>query len=211
MVNLRERITKNGIRSLETKELIAVILGRGTKGKNVVELADKIVFDSQSLNITMSELLAYKGIGIAQACKILAAFELGKRKLEADSLMDQIADMSSLSEHLIKKIGNSPQEKLIAVYLDNNYHVIDEKVIFIGTTDAATVHPRDIIREALYVSATQVVIAHNHPSGRLEPSENDKNFSLRLLECCQLIGINLVDHIIVTKKAYSSMKIEKII
>ncbi|KRK80719.1 RadC family protein [Companilactobacillus nodensis] len=211
MVNLRERITKNGIKSLETKELIAVILGRGTKGNNVVELADKIVFESQNLNLDMKQLIAYKGIGIAQACKILAAFELGQRKLEADSLLSQIVDLSSLSEHLIKKIGNSPQEKLVAVYLDNSYHVIAEKIIFVGTTDAATVHPRDIIREGLYVAATQIVIAHNHPSGRLEPSENDKNFSLRLFKCCQLMGINLIDHVIVTKKAYSSMKSQKFI
>lgn len=211
MVNLRERITKNGIKSLKTTELVAVILGSGTKGKNVIELADKIVFESHDLNLNMEQLLSHKGIGIAQACKILAAFELGQRKLEADSQLNQIVDLSSLSKHLIKKIGNSPQEKLIAVYLDNGYRVIAEKVIFIGTTDAATVHPRDIIREALYISATQVVIAHNHPSGRLEPSENDKNFSLRLFKCCQLMGINLIDHLIVTKNTYSSLKTEKII
>ncbi|WP_334328890.1 RadC family protein [Companilactobacillus sp. HBUAS59699] len=211
MVNLRERITKNGIKSMETSELVAVILGNGTKGKNVIEIADKIVSESYNLNLNMEQLLSYKGIGTAQACKILAAFELGQRKLEADSLLNQVADLSSLSKHLIKKIGNSPQEKLVAVYLDNGYHVIAEKIIFIGTTDAATVHPRDILREALYISATQVVIAHNHPSGRLYPSENDKNFSLRLLKCCQLMGINLIDHLIVTKNAYSSLKTEKII
>ncbi|WP_225422982.1 RadC family protein [Companilactobacillus jidongensis] len=211
MVNLRERITKNGIKSLGTNELVAVILGNGTKGQNVIELADEIVLKSQNLNLNMEQLISHKGIGIAQACKILAALELGQRKLEIDSVLNQIVDLSSLSKHLIKKIGNSPQEKLVAVYLDNGYHVIAEKIIFVGTTDAATVHPRDIIREALYVSATQIVVAHNHPSGRNEPSENDKNFSLRLLKCCQLMGINLIDHIIVTKNTHSSLKSQKII
>ncbi|WP_125762673.1 RadC family protein [Companilactobacillus hulinensis] len=211
MLNLRERIIQNGIKSLETKELIAVLLGNGTKEQNVTEIADKIAFKFQNLRFDMEQLLNEKGIGIAKACIVMAAIELGERKLEADSLLNHVVDMSSLSEHLIKKIGNSPQEKLIAVYLDNGHRVIEEKVVFVGTADAATVHPRDIIREALYVSATQIVIAHNHPSGLLIPSENDKKFSLRLNKCCRLMGINLIDHVIVTKNAYLSLKTQKFI
>lgn len=211
MLNLRERIIRNGVKSLETTELIAVILGNGTKEQNVIEIANRITFKSKNLKFNLDQLLNEPGIGIAKACMIIAALELGERKLEADTVLNQIVDTLSLNEHLIKKIGNSPQEKLIAVYLDNGYHVIEEKVIFIGTADTATVHPRDIIREALYVSATQIVIAHNHPSGQLQPSENDKIFSLRLFKCCQLMGISLIDHVIVTKSAYLSLKSEKII
>ena len=94
----------------------------------------------------------------------------------------------------------------MAVYLNNSYHVIDERVIFIGTVDQATVHPRDILREAISMSATQIIVAHNHPNGSLMFSTNDQDFSLRLKKSCQLIGINLIDHLIITKKTYSSLK-----
>ena len=94
----------------------------------------------------------------------------------------------------------------MAVYLNNSYHVINEKTIFIGTIDQATVHPRDILREAIQISATQIVIAHNHPNGTLMFSKNDQEFSLRLKKCCNLMGINLLDHLIITRKSYSSLK-----
>lgn len=84
--------------------------------------------------------------------------------------------------------------------------MISEKIIFIGTVDSATVHPRDILREAIGMSATQILIAHNHPNGSLMFSQNDQEFSLRLQKCCHLIGINLIDHLIITKKTYSSLK-----
>ncbi len=206
MINLREKILAYGVSTLKDEELLAVIIGNGTKKNNVSKLAEKIVCDSGSLNLNLEQLMSFNGIGVAQACKVLAAIEFGTRKIQSDTLSEDIVSVKDVGQHLINKIGGAPQEKLIAVYLNNSYHIIDEKVIFIGTVDQATVHPRDILREALTISATQIVIAHNHPNGSLMFSKNDQEFTLRLKKCCQLIGINLIDHLIITKKTYSSIK-----
>ena len=211
MIKLREKILNHGITSLKTEELIAVILGNGIKGQNILEISRGVLLQSENLQLNLKQLMNQKGIGVAQACKILAALELGDRKLKADKLPDKIMKLSILGEHLIKKIGSSPQEKLIAVYLDSSNHIIMERIIFIGTIDTATVHPRDIIREALRVSAHRIIIAHNHPGGSLQPSKNDQDFSLRLNKCCQLIGIGLVDHLIITRNSYLSMRTSNLI
>ncbi|WP_119318935.1 RadC family protein [Companilactobacillus formosensis] len=206
MINLRERILSYGVATLKDEELLAVILGSGTKEYPVAKLAKQIVSESSSLNLSLEQLMSFNGVGVAQACKILAAIELGSRKNKADTLSEETVSVDDMGQHLIKKIGNAPQEKLIAIYLNNSYHVISEKIIFIGTVDSATVHPRDILREAIGMSATQILIAHNHPNGSLMFSQNDQEFSLRLQKCCHLIGINLIDHLIITKKTYSSLK-----
>jgi len=206
MINLREKILAHGVSTLKNEELLAVIIGNGTKNNSVVDLSKKIICDSGGLNLSLRQLMSFNGIGVAQACKVLAAIELGSRKIQSDTLSEKVVSVDDVGQHLINKIGNTPQEKLVAVYLNNSYHVIDERVIFIGTVDQATVHPRDILREAISMSATQIIVAHNHPNGSLMFSTNDQDFSLRLKKSCQLIGINLIDHLIITKKTYSSLK-----
>jgi DNA repair protein radc len=206
MIKLREKILAYGVSTLKDEELLAVIIGNGTRESKVSEIAQKIICQSNSLNLSLEQLMSFNGIGVAQACKILAAVELGTRKVHSDTLSETIVSVDDIGRHLINKIGGAPQEKLVAVYLNNSYHVIDEQVIFIGTVDQATVHPRDILREAVKMSATQVVVAHNHPNGSLMFSNDDQEFSLRLKKCCHLIGINLIDHLIITKKTYSSLK-----
>lgn len=206
MINLREKILAYGVGALKNEELMAVIIGNGTKRNNVLDLSKKIVSNVNDLNLSLEQLMAFNGIGVAQACKVLAAIELGTRKVQSDKLSEKIVSIDDIGKHLINIIGNTPQEKLVAIYLNNNYHVINEKTIFIGTIDQATVHPRDILREALQVSATQLVIVHNHPSGTLMFSQNDQDFSLRLKNCCNLMGINFLDHLIITNRSYSSLK-----
>lgn len=206
MINLREKILAHGVSSLKNEELLAVIIGNGTRQNSVLDLSQKIICYSEGLNLSLERLMSFNGIGVAQACKVLAALELGSRKVQADILSDKVVSVDNVGQHLINKIGKAPQEKLVAVYLNNSYHVIDEKIIFIGTVDQATVHPRDILREALKMSATQLIVAHNHPNGSLMFSQNDQEFSLRLKKGCQLIGINFIDHLIITKKTYSSLK-----
>lgn len=206
MINLREKILTYGVSTLKDEELLAVIIGNGTKKNSVLDLGRKIVYNSDGLDLNLDQLMAFNGIGVAQACKVLATIELGTRKVESDTLSDEVVSIDDVGKHLINRIGHAPQEKLVAVYLNNGYHVIDEKVIFVGTIDQATVHPRDILREALRISATQIIIAHNHPNGSMMFSKNDQAFSLRLRKCCHLIGINLLDHLIITKKSYSSLK-----
>lgn len=206
MINLREKILAYGVSNLKNEELLAVIIGNGTKKNSVVELSKEIIDNSRNLNLSLDDLLSFDGIGVAQACKIMAALELGTRRIQADVLSERINSVDDVGQHLINKIGNIPQEQLITIYLNNSYHVIDEKTIFIGTVDQATVHPRDILREAVKLSATQIIVAHNHPNGSLAFSRHDQEFSLRLKKSCQIIGINLIDHLIITSKTYSSLK-----
>lgn len=206
MINLREKILAYGVSTLKNEELLAVIIGNGTKQNSVLDLSQKILCNSDGLNLSLEQLMSFNGIGVAQACKVLASIELGMRKIQSETLPEEVVSVDDVGRHLINKIGNAPQEKLIAVYLNNSYHVICEKIIFIGTVDQAAVHPRDILREAVGMSATQVVIAHNHPNGSLMFSKNDQEFTIRLKKCCHLIGINLIDHLIITKKNYSSLK-----
>ncbi|MFH5810977.1 DNA repair protein RadC [Companilactobacillus sp. FL22-1] len=206
MINLREKILAYGVSNLKNEELLAVIIGNGTKKNSVVELSKEIIDNSRNLNLSLDDLLSFDGIGVAQACKIMAALELGTRRIQADVLSERISSVDDVGQHLINKIGNIPQEQLITIYLNNSYHVIDEKTIFIGTVDQATVHPRDILREAVKLSATQIIVAHNHPNGSLAFSRHDQEFSLRLKKSCQIIGINLIDHLIITSKTYSSLK-----
>ena len=206
MINLREKILAYGVSTLKDEELMAVVIGNGTKKNNALDLSEKIVSNKNGLNLNLDQLMAFNGIGVAQACKILAAIELGTRKVQSDKLSERVVSVDDIGKHLINIIGSTPQEKLMAIYLNNSYHVINEKTIFIGTIDQATVHPRDILREAIQISATQIVIAHNHPNGTLMFSKNDQEFSLRLKKCCNLMGINLLDHLIITRKSYSSLK-----
>lgn len=117
MINLRERILSYGVATLKDEELLAVILGRGTKEYPVAKLAKKIVSESDSLNLSLEQLMSFNGVGVAQACKILAAIELGSRKNQADTLSDKTVSIDDMGQHLIKKIGNAPQEKLIAIYI----------------------------------------------------------------------------------------------
>lgn len=212
MINIREKLQKYGTDSLTTQELIAVILGTGIKDCDITKLSAQVLIESDNLRqLNFDSLLKQKGVGNAQACKLLAAVELGARKIERDVLPKEQISLSKLGKHLIKKIGNSPQEKLIAVYLDNGFHVIKEQVVFMGTVDSATVHPRDILRVGLKLGAPQLIICHNHPGGSLVASPEDRRFSQRLKECCELVGINLVDHIIVTRQEFLSFKAQDLI
>lgn len=212
MINIREKLKQHGTQALTTQELIAVILGTGTRDYDVTKLSANVLISSDNLRkLSLDSLVQQKVVGHAQACKLLAAVELGARKIQRDVLPKEQISLSKMGEHLIKKIGNSSQEKLVAVYLDNGFHVIDEKVIFIGTVDSATVHPRDVLCEALKLSAPQVIICHNHPGGSLIASPEDRRFTQRLIDCCHLVGVNLVDHLIVTPRDYLSFKAQDLI
>lgn len=182
MINIREKLQKHGTDALTTQELIAVILGTGTKDCDITRLSANVLIGSDNLRkLDLESLIQQKGVGHAQACKLLAAIELGARKVERDVMPKEQVSLSKLGTHLIKKIGNSPQEKLVAVFLDNGFHVIKESTIFIGTIDSATVHPRDVLREGLKLSAPQVIICHNHPGGSLSASPEDRRFTSRLI------------------------------
>ena len=206
----RERLINNGVDKLNNEELLALLLKTGTKNmsaKNLANLILKKIGDIKNLkNITYNDLLKVDGIGSAKACDILAAIELGKR---INKEVVSINNLKITSTEMVYKyykdiIGDKKQEYFYCIYLDNNKKIIKDKLLFIGTINYSIVHPREVFKEAYLLSASSIICVHNHPSGNLEPSSEDFNLTNRLKEIGNLLGINVIDHVIITYDSYYS-------
>ena len=206
----RERLINNGVDKLNNEELLALLLKTGTKNmsaKNLANLILKKIGDIKNLkSITYNDLLKIDGIGSAKACDILAAIELGKR---INKEVVSINNLKITSTEMVYKyykdiIGDKKQEYFYCIYLDNNKKIIKDKLLFIGTINYSIVHPREVFKEAYLLSASSIICVHNHPSGNLEPSSEDFNLTNRLKEIGNLLGINVIDHVIITYDSYYS-------
>jgi len=208
----RERLLKHGIEALSAQEILALILGRGIKNESVIVTAQKLLSTFGNLkNIaaaSMEELTKIKGIGPAKAAQIKAAFELSKR-LEDSSDKDQKTTVKS-PEDAIKSVKNQlkgkKKEHFLVLSLDTRNHLINTQTISIGSLDSSIVHPREVFKEAISSTAASVIFAHNHPSGDPTPSEDDIKLTKRLVEAGEILGIEVLDHIIICDKDYISMK-----
>lgn len=208
----RERLLKHGIEALSVQELIALILGRGVKDESVMVTAQKLVSQFGNLNnlakASIEELTEIKGIGPAKAAQIKAAFELGKR---LEDYSDEGSKTTVKSpEDAIKavklQLKGKKKEHFLALSLDTRNHLIDTHQISIGSLDSSIVHPREVFKDAISDSAASVIFVHNHPSGDPTPSEDDIKLTKRLAEVGQIMGIDVLDHIIICDKDYLSMK-----
>jgi DNA repair protein RadC len=208
----RERLLKHGIEALSVQELIALILGRGVKDESVMVTAQKLVSQFGNLRnlakASIEELTEIRGIGPAKAAQIKAAFELGKR-LEDYSDEGSKATVKS-PEDIIKavktQLKGKKKEHFMALSLDTRNHLIDTHQISIGSLDSSIVHPREVFKDIISDSAASVIFVHNHPSGDPTPSEDDIKLTKRLCEVGQIMGIEVLDHIIICDKDYLSMK-----
>ena len=204
----RERLKKYGVNSLGDDELLAILIATGSKELSCKELAVEIINKVEKINnlenITIEELTSINGIGEAKAITIIAALELGKRVLKKDEQKVKI-DNSKIVYDLFKyDFINCYQEKFIALFLDNKKNLIKAKTIFVGTLSSSTVHPREIFKLAIKLSASAIIVIHNHPSGNSNPSEADISLTKRLIEIGNLMGIIVLDHIIIGYKNYYS-------
>jgi DNA repair protein RadC len=203
----REKLEKYGVEKLLDKELMAIILGAGIKGCNVLELSKKVleVINKIGINqITIKELLEIKGLGNIKAGQIISSLEIGRRLLQekkAELIMSP-KDVWNKMEDL----RDSKKEHFVVFYLDTRNQIIKREVISIGTLNASLIHPREVFEPAIRYSTAQIIIAHNHPSGITDPSEEDIDISKRLLEAGKILGIDILDHIIVSKVGYKSLK-----
>jgi DNA repair protein RadC len=208
----RERLVKLGTEALSVPELLALILGRGSKGESVVLTAQKLLSTFGNLknmaSASIEELTSVKGIGLAKATQLKAAFELGKR-LEEHSTEGEKPTIGS-PDDAVKAVKNrlkaKKKEHFLVLSLDTRNHLIDIHTISIGSLDSSIVHPREVFKEAISSSAASVIFVHNHPSGDPSPSEDDIKLTKRLAEVGQLVGIEVLDHIIIGDKNYFSMK-----
>jgi DNA repair protein RadC len=208
----RERLIKYGPGKLSSSELLAIILKTGPKGTNVLELAKKILkqfHDNKLANANFNELKNIHGIGPAKACEIVACFELSRRLLK-DKKSILILSPQEVWEEL-KDIRGSKKEHFIVFFLDTQNQVVKRELISIGTLNASLIHPREIFEPAIKYLAAHIILAHNHPSGSLEPSNEDIAVTKRLVEAGKLLGIEVLDHCIVTSKGCMSFKEKNLI
>lgn len=198
----REKLEKYGVKKLADFELLAIILGSGIEGLNVIQLSKKILNIIQKIGknkITLEELLKIKGLGKAKASQILANIELGQRLQ-----MDKKQKILSAEDvwKLCADIRDSKKEHFIAFYIDTQNCLIERQIISIGTLNASLVHPREIFEPAIKHSAASIIVAHNHPSGSVEPSDDDMEITKRLKEAGKILGIEILDHVIIVKDKY---------
>ena len=206
----RERLINKGVEYLSNEDLLAILLKTGTKENSVKVLANNILKQLDDINnlkeINLERLVKIKGIGKAKACELLAAIELGKRLNKKIDNLNQIKiySSSSIYEYYKDKLKDKLQEYFYCVYLDTKNHIIKDKLLFIGTINESLIHPREIFKEAYLLSASGIICIHNHPSGNVNPSNNDIIMTKQLVEVGKILGIKVLDHIIIGKDNYYS-------
>jgi DNA repair protein RadC len=197
----REKLAAKGAAALSDSELIAILLRTGMQGANAIEVARTLLAEYKSLGAlarcSVQEIAKIKGIGMAKAVQLAAAFGLGAR-LAKETLSKQKIDAPELVYDLLApEMRALNQENLRVVLLDTRYHLLRIESISLGSVNESIAHPREIFRPALIYSAYAIIVAHNHPSGDPSPSEADHRLTRRLAEAAQLLQINLLDHIII--------------
>jgi len=208
----REKLMQYGPEKLSNSELLAILLRSGKKGENVIELANKILkrFSKDELpSLTFNDLKDYPGLGPAKACEIIACFELGKRLLK-DKKAEIYLEPKEIWEEL-KDLRDHRKEHFVIFYLDSRNQEIKREIISVGSLNANLVHPREVFEPAVRNLAAQIILAHNHPSGDPEPSEDDLLLTKKLVESGKILGIEVIDHIIVAKDNFFSFKNKGII
>ncbi|OPY71491.1 MAG: hypothetical protein A4E63_01517 [Syntrophorhabdus sp. PtaU1.Bin050] len=207
----RERLQKFGAEALSAQELLALIIGRGVAKRSVMDIAQELVRRFGSINglsrATAEELSKVRGIGIAKAAQILACFELARRQdLEGEMEDLDIKDPGDVVKVVRAGLRDKAKEHFKLVLLNTRNKVIGISTISIGTLNASLVHPREVFKEAVVRSASSVILVHNHPSNDLEPSEEDIRITRRMVEAGKIMGIEVLDHIIITRHQFASLK-----
>ena len=211
----REKLIAKSSENLKDKELLAILLGTGVERKNVLELSEQILEKyplKKFLQLKYENLIKIKGINSAKACTILASQELVKRALEVrDESLPKIISVEDVLAQVVY-MRDKTREHLMALFLNARNELLHKKPMFIGTLNANLVHPREIFQEALKQNACSVILAHNHPSGDNEPSEDDLEITKRIKEAGRIMGIDVLDHVIIAKgKSPYSFKENKLI
>ncbi|HQB76282.1 MAG TPA: DNA repair protein RadC [bacterium] len=211
----RERLVKFGEQALSAQELLQLILGRGVAGESVAVTAQKLLAQFGSLQklaeASIEELSFIKGIGLAKAAQIKAAFEIGRRlSTQTPSYKSkELTDPEKVYRLIKSKLKDYHKEHFYIIALNSRNQSIAE--VSVGSLNASIVHPREVFAEAIKNKAASVVFAHNHPSGDPEPSEDDLVLTKRLVESGKILGIEVFDHIIVAKDEFFSFKDKGII
>lgn len=207
----REKMLKDGVKSLSNAELIAVLLRTGSRNKSVMELADELLkVDNEGIRFLKSasieELCEIDGIGVSKASLIKAALELGVRIAESEVVRYQVKNPWDIYKYYMESMRYLKEEIFKTVLLNTKNEIITDIDVSHGTLNSSLVHPREVFKNAIKKSANKIILIHNHPSGNVEPSTEDINITNRLIECGKIIGIEVIDHIIIGDGIYYSFK-----
>ncbi len=207
----RERLIELGAGQLSNQELLAILLGSGTKQESVTSLAQRLLIHFEGVillkDATIEELTAIRGIGAAKAVLILSAIELGRRIQQMKPVERYIIrSPEDGADFVMEEMRELKQEHFIVLFLNTKNQVLHRQTIFIGSLNASIVHPREVFKEAVKRSAASIICAHNHPSGDPTPSQEDIQVTRRLQECGKMIGIELLDHLVIGDRKFISLK-----
>lgn len=200
----REKLLADGAGSLSDHELLTVLIGSGTRSARIGALAKELLgcFDSAAGTPEAGDLLRIKGMGEAQTAKVLAAMEFVRRRLKpAEQKITNPADVLPVVRHF----ADRSRECFLSVPLNGAHEVISVRLVSIGLVNRTVVHPREVYADAVIQRATALIVAHNHPSGNLDPSREDLEITCRLRDAGEILGISLLDHVIFTSDRYVSL------
>lgn len=206
----RERFLKQELHLISNEDLVSILLQSGPKGENVKLVAMKVLSLIESLDnieqLTIERLKKIKGIGPVKAMTLLAALEFGRRmnNKKTELYQEKFRTAAMIYDYYKDTLASKKQEYFYGVYLDNQKRILKEKLLFIGTINYSTIHPREIFKEACLISASSIICIHNHPSGNVLPSKMDIMVTEQLVETGKIIGIPVIDHIIISNKKYYS-------
>lgn len=201
----REKLEKYGPEKLTDVELLAILLRTGTKELNVMKLSQKILCtfeDEKILNTTVNDFKKIHGLGLAKASEIVACLEFGKRKLKGKKTNILLTPHDVWEA--MADIRSSKKEHFVVFYLNSRNQEIEREIISIGTVSASLVHPREVFESAIKNNASSIIVAHNHPSGDTEPSQDDIEITKKLIHAGKILDIRVVDHVVVTDKKFRS-------
>ncbi|MCI1892500.1 MAG: DNA repair protein RadC [Schleiferilactobacillus harbinensis] len=207
----REKATQFGVGALTDQELIALMLGGGSRYQSVFQIAEAIINQYHFLpNLQyagLAELSRIAGVGPAKALMLAGGIELGRRVAhQLGDRFGRIDSVESAAQHLMDYYAGCTQEEFIAIYLDAKNAVIAEQMLFKGSLTASIAHPREVFAGALRFAAAHILVAHNHPSGDPTPSQQDLMLTERLVSVGEIVGIEVVDHLIVGQDDYVSIR-----
>jgi DNA repair protein RadC len=207
----REKLSRLGAAALGDNELLAIVVGSGSYRANALALANKLLESTGGLHglprISVDDLRRLKGMGPAKATQVMAAIELGRRTLlRCPPVRVRFSSPREVANHLLPQYGARPVEQFGVVLLDTKHRLLRTSIISVGTLDSSPAHPREIFREATSASAAAIVLFHNHPSGDPAPSRDDLELTRRLVQAGELMGVEVLDHIVLADTRYFSFK-----
>ncbi len=205
----RERLEKQGPSVLSDAELLAIILKTGNKDENVVDMSNRLIskygIDKLS-NCSLAELQEIKGIGNAKASQIIALFEFNKRHNISKQNGKPIKTAKDVFDYCSPKLSGLDKEHFMILHLDTHNKIIKDEIVSVGTLNSSLIHPREVFKSAIKESANAIILVHNHPSGDVEPSEEDKKITDILFKAGELLSIKVLDHVIIGKDSWHSFK-----